>query len=187
MLLSFSVSGFRSFAEEATLGLTRRSFTTNVPREGQTWADCVETVAAIYGPNASGKTTLIQAIGGLAQALHSPEKSTVLLHQPCAAIDEPKRSTAYDVDFVAEGVRYRYRVEVHQWGVSFECLYAYPRGTARVLFERSQEGEGAEISFSKGPSLKGPSVEVWKLTTSKVLYLALALRIALIDSISVKR
>ncbi|WP_175956411.1 ATP/GTP-binding protein [Schaalia sp. Marseille-Q2122] len=176
MLLSFSVSGFRSFAEEATLDLTRRSFKTNVPREGQTWADCVEPIAAIYGPNASGKTTLIQAMDSLARALSSPEQSTTLLYQPCAAIEEPERRTSYDVDFVAEEVRYRYRVEVRQWGVSFEGLYAYPRGTARTLFERTQESEGAEMSFTKGPSLKGPSSEVLKLTTSRVLFLALAFR-----------
>lgn len=176
MLLSFSVSGFRSFAEEATLDLTRRSFKTNIPHEGQTWADCVETIAAIYGPNASGKTTLIQAIDSLARALRAPEKSTTVLYQPCAAIDEPERRTSYDVDFVAEEVRYRYRVEVRRWGVSFEGLYAYPRGTARMLFERTQEGEDAEMSFSKGSSLKGPSSEVLKLTTSRVLFLALALR-----------
>lgn len=176
MLLSFSVSGFRSFAEEVTLDLTRRSFKTNVPREGQTWADCVETIAAIYGPNASGKTTLIQAIDSLARALRAPEKSTTVLYQPCAAIDESERRTSYDVDFVAEEVRYRYRVEVRQWGVSFEGLYAYPRGTARMLFERTQESEDAEMSFTKGPSLKGPSSEVLKLTTSTVLFLALARR-----------
>ena len=76
MLLSFEVRNFRCFADEAFLDLTSPSFMTNIPRNGLEWTDATERVAAVYGPNASGKTTVLEAMWSLSLALRSSGVST---------------------------------------------------------------------------------------------------------------
>ena len=65
MLLSFEFSNFRSFVGDAELHATTRALRTNVPRAGESWREMIETAVAIYGPNASGKTTLLKCLGAV--------------------------------------------------------------------------------------------------------------------------
>lgn len=174
MLLSFSFSGFRSFGDEAILDLTSHSLRTNVPRKDQTWTECTERVAAIYGPNASGKTTLLNAIWALASAIRRPETTTIF--QPCSGRQCADPVSEYRVDFVAHGIRYHYEVEAHSWGIGKEALYSFPHGAKRLLFTRTQAGKGEKLQFSKGSSLSGPTAEVLKITQPRALYLATANR-----------
>ena len=62
MLLDFTVANFRCYAEEVTLDLTRSSLKTLTPRGGASWKEQTWRVAAIFGANASGKSTLLDAL-----------------------------------------------------------------------------------------------------------------------------
>lgn len=173
MLLRFRVSGFRSFFATAELDLVARTLKTVVPREGQTWVDCIERVAAIYGPNASGKTTILDAVIAVARSIVTDGSGAIF--QPTRGINVDDPVTAYSIDFVnREGVRYLYEIEAHAWGVGREALYSFPHGAKRMLFVRRQSARGTSIDFKKGATLTGPTVEVLKLTKAPMLYLAVA-------------
>lgn len=147
---------------------------TNVPRAGQTWNDCTERVAAIYGPNAAGKTTLLEALHAVGQALRSP--GMAIIHQPSRAHTSLDPSTRYEIGFVAQGTRYLYEIETAPWGTRHEALYSYPKGAKRLLFQRSQDQREGQLAFIKGSSLTGPTAEVKRITQSTALYLATAHR-----------
>lgn len=173
VLLSFAVRNFRSFAEAAELTLTSPALRTNVPRGGQTWIDATERVAAIYGPNAAGKSTLLDAILALSTALKTPGSGRIF--QPSVAkSSDGEPATEYDLEFVAAGVRYRYEVSAAPWGIAHEALFAYPKATARTLFTRTQSGAGETLEVRPGDSLTGPTAEVRRITTPKMLFLATA-------------
>ena len=69
VLLDFSISNYKCFAEEAQLSFVRPSLKTQVPRNGQSWADVTYQVAAVYGANASGKSTLLEVLAMLSTKL----------------------------------------------------------------------------------------------------------------------
>ena len=173
MLLSFTASNFRAFAEEIHLDLTRPSLRTNVPREGVSWVDSTVRVAGIFGPNASGKSTVLDAIDVLARSLRTDRW---LLHAPSKASGGDERPTAYRVQFVAEKVRYEYEVTAMPWGIAREVLSSFPRGSRRLLFMRRQEDQGSPVLVERGASLTGPTAEVGRITTPRALFLATAHR-----------
>lgn len=174
VILSFSVANFRSFVEPASLMLTGSTLRTNIPRAGETWIQHTERVAAIYGPNAAGKSTFVEAIVALAQALRNP--GDPIICQPSLVNRSPRPTTDFEVDFVAEGVRYSYTVRVAPWGIAHEELASYPKGTRRTLFVRRQENPDAEMEFERGSSLSGPTAAVRSITTPSMLFMATAYR-----------
>lgn len=171
MLLSFAVRNFRCFVEEAELSLISPALKTNVPRPGHDWADCTERVAAIYGANASGKTTVLEALRALSAAVRSPGSGQPYRPNADAVGDS---SVEFRVEFVTNGVRYLYEAHFKAWGVAFEALSSYPKGTRRLLFERAQENEESPMRFEKGASLSGPTSEVLRITKHSALFLATA-------------
>lgn len=174
MILQFEFSGFRSFCEPSTLDLASDSLRTNVPRAGETWVGSTERVAAVFGANASGKTTLLNAIWALAMSVRRPGSGAIF--QPPSNRAGQDLASEYRVDFVADNVRYRYEVIARSWGIAWEALYAFPFGSERMLFTRAQRGPDAEMAFKKGRTLSGPTAEVLKITRRSALFLATALK-----------
>jgi energy-coupling factor transporter ATP-binding protein EcfA2 len=172
MILNFSVRNFRSFAEESHFSMESPALRTNVPRAGQTWSDCTERVAGVYGANASGKSTFLEALGAVSAALRSPGTGTIFDPHPVSGRDD--RTTEFEIDFVAAGVRHIYEVSASEWGVQWEALYAFPKGTRRMLFEREQSDWNQPMTFTKGASLSGPTASVQQITRAQFLFLGLA-------------
>lgn len=173
MLLTFSVANFRCFAEENSLDLTRDMLKTLNPSRGSSWQDSTWRVAAIYGANAAGKSTLLDAINRLHHAIGGERD---LLHQPYLfdAVNA-LAPTRYTVDFTHADQRFQYSVEAHAWGIAREELWA-AGARWRKLFVRTQGPEDAEPAIDAGPSLRGATSEVRRITTVKDLFLAVALR-----------
>jgi energy-coupling factor transporter ATP-binding protein EcfA2 len=174
MLPNFSVRNFRAFADEVELSMESASLLTTVPPTGHTWVGATEHVAAVYGANASGKTTLIEAIRALSRAIATPGHGAIFQPSSVRAVKDP--ATEFFVDFVAGGVRYEYEVVATEWGIAREALYSYPKRQRRMVFVRTQAGEDEPLEVVKGQSLKGPTAEVRRITTPVMLLLATAQR-----------
>lgn len=174
MLLTFTVSNFRSFAGTATLDLTTPALRTNTPRVGQTWSDVTTRVAAIYGANAAGKSTVLDAMDALAHSLRTPGSGR--FYQPNAGSGSSSQMAEYRVDFVADDTRYAYSVRATTWGIVNEELRSYPKGTSRLLFRRAKDSPESEYDFTPGSTLTGPTTEVLRITKPRMLYLATAHR-----------
>ena len=173
MLLDFTVANYRCYAEEMTLDLTRSSLKTLTPRGGSSWREQTWRVAAIYGANASGKSTLLDALDCLHQAVGDQRG---ILYQPFSLDrDHAAQPSRFTVGFTHENERYSYSVEAHRWGISREELWAAGQRWRKV-FVRSQGPEDVEPTVESGTTLKGATNEVRRITTPKDLFLAIALK-----------
>src|SRR5260370_5391981 len=159
-LLAFRVSNFRSIRDEIELLLTLPSWANadrRVVREGGgNSGQRYGTVAAIYGPNASGKSNVLAAMWSMARAVTEshqrwdPESGAP--HDPFI-LDEQHSTepTFFEVDLLLEGERWQYGFRLNRAGIHSEWLYSYPRNRRRTRFDRG----GLDLRF--GQSLVGPT------------------------------
>ena len=173
MLLDFTVANYCCYAEEATLDLTRSSLKTLTPRAGSPWQEQTWRVAAIFGANASGKSTLLDALNCLHHAVGGHRD---ILYQPFS-LDRGHATlpSRFSVGFTHDNERYSYSVEAHRWGISREELWAAGQRWRKV-FVRTQTPEDDEPTIEAGTTLKGATNEVRRITTPKDLFLAIALK-----------
>ncbi|WP_431972077.1 AAA family ATPase [Nocardia sp. bgisy134] len=129
MLRSFQVTNHRSLADRQELRLTKGSGPVAVP------------VTAVHGGTAAGKTSLIDALGHMRDAvLHS-----VTGWDPYAGpvraphLGFPDRPTEFVVGFVAEGCPFTYGFQLDNAEVTAEWLHSHPRSRKRIVFERNGE------------------------------------------------
>ena len=173
MLLDFTVANFRCYAEETTLDLTRSSLKTLTPRTDSSWQEQTWRVAAIFGANASGKSTLLDALDCLHHAVGDQRD---ILYQPFSLDrDHAAQPSRFSIGFTHENERYSYSVEAHRWGISREELWAAGQRWRKV-FVRIQGPEDDEPTVESGTTLKGATNEVRRITTPKDLFLAIALK-----------
>jgi AAA15 family ATPase/GTPase len=149
ILLRFRVENHRSLRDEAVLSLVRPSMTTLHPKDGD-WVGATTRVAGIYGANASGKSTVVDALKFFrAMVMNSATSWSLnnkLPQQPFLLDPDTKDSpSGYAVDFVVNGTRYQYGFEIDSNAVRQEWLYDYPSTKHRVLFERV----GHEFKFGR--------------------------------------
>jgi predicted ATPase len=171
MLLRFEASNFRSILEPVELSMIAVDRDRSVAREFDLLAERVLAVAGIYGPNASGKSNVVEALAWLSAAVGRSLRTwdEFIPREPFKFAGGPETSSAFEVEMVVHGVRYAYRVEVDDSAVQYESLYSYPLRKPRVLFER----EGPEIRLRRGlGSLSGTR----ELLTPTTLALSAAMR-----------
>ena len=148
MLLQFSVSNYRCFRELQTLNLAASSQDKDLP--GNCFASVAPTLegkrwvkgAAIYGANASGKTTILNALEALSRMVTESAKATdpdeeISQIEPFAfCTDSLENPTAFSIIFVANAIRYEYRVAATRKRIWHESLRAFPNRLEQVWFCR---------------------------------------------------
>jgi len=156
MILQFSVSNYRCFRKLQTLNLAASSQDKSLPDNcivtdlpglsGKRWIKGV----ALYGANASGKTTVLAALRALAEMVKNsakmtdPKESIPQVEPFALAPGEPETPTAFAVAFVAEGIRYEYRVAATRERIWHESLRAFPKTKEQLWFSRDCQWENAE-------------------------------------------
>lgn len=187
MLLRFSVSNFRALRELETLNLTAKGADKGLPEnvlpdeilglKDQRWLKG----AAIYGANASGKSTVIEAIETLATWV----KESARTIDPEEAIDaiEPfaldpsaaEEPTAFGIVFVSEEVRFEYRVAATRDLIYHESLRAWPHGKEQIWFERDWNEDSKSHDFSpENPTGLSRHRDIEQRALRNVLYLSKA-------------
>ena len=108
----------------------------------------VLTVAGIYGPNASGKSNVLDAMAWLSMAVATSLRGweDYIPRDAHRFGKGPASPSEFDLDLEVDGVRYAYRLEVDDSAVLFESLDSYPEGRRRNLFTRHR----SEIDFRRG-------------------------------------
>lgn len=143
MLIDFRFENFRSYRRESRLQLARN---------GE-----VNRIAAIYGPNASGKTNVINALAmmrGMVLGSSSLNSTDKLGFQPFVlAVKEKKPEGLFEVTFsFGEGV-WRYGFSFDAAAITAEWLFGY-RDLAGCF-----AGEGRQIYVRDGLACDGESQE----------------------------
>ncbi len=105
------------------------------------------TRAAIYGPNASGKSNVLSALSWLSDAVRESLRSWDLLIpvEPFAFAVEPPASE-FVFEAVIDGVRFEYLLEVDAERIHYEALFHYPEKKRRRVFERA----GDDLKLQRG-------------------------------------
>ncbi|MEZ5234471.1 MAG: ATP-binding protein [Acidimicrobiales bacterium] len=141
------------------------------------WGDlAVVPAAAIYGPNASGKSNVLSALAFMRDAVLSSYR----LWDPDGGVPtEPfalgtaadSSESTYEVDIAFDGVRYQYGFCVNRAAVTQEWLYAYPGKRRQLWFERDAT---ATEPFAFGRMLAGEKHSIAQLTRPNSLFLSAA-------------
>lgn len=183
MLVEFTVTNFRSIRETQAFSLVKgkgdeleveNTFSPGAPGTPELLRS-----AAIYGPNAAGKSNLIKALDAMARAV--VESAAKL--QPGDAFpvtpfrldaESESHPTEFEVSFVASGVRYQYGFSATRERVLEEWLLAYPKGRPQRWFERAWDADAQKYEWEMGSELKGQK-QMWQdATRANALFLSTA-------------
>lgn len=164
MLLNFSFRNYRSFRDAQQFSFE--------PISGKNSADPI-TVAAVYGPNASGKSNFLDAFGFVSWLVrnsysHGDAQSLLPVEQFLLDDISEQKDTEFFIEFISDGVRYEYSFGINRSEVVYEELVAYYSRQPSLLFSR----ENGSIKF--GVSFAGPKQQLWKITRSNALFLSVA-------------
>lgn len=185
MLISFTASNFRSIGEPLTLSM--------VAERGSELVDSnvldampglrLVSTAALYGPNASGKSNFFRALFVLqwlvqwSAALQQGQALPVAPFRLATAYAH--RPSEFEVHFISDGVRYQYGVAATTSRIVSEWLLAYPHGAPQRWFERTQSDSG-ETTWKLGRSFEGSAAQrkLWKESTrDNALFLSTAIQL----------
>ncbi|WP_319039810.1 AAA family ATPase [Kribbella solani] len=102
-------------------------------------------VAAMYGANASGKSTVLDALGFVQHAVRDSYQRwspTGPIPRKPFLLDEAARteSSWYVLEVLIDGARWTYGFELDDKQIIEEWLYTYPQQRRRVIFERDADG-----------------------------------------------
>lgn len=129
---------------------------------------------AIYGANASGKSNVLSAISFMTSAVNLSHR----VWDPDAGVPRDtfalgssgRDSSLFEVQFLAEGVRYQYGFVADDDGFEEEWLFAWPKGKKQVWFERDGE------DFKFGENFHGENKLVQRTTRANALFLSTAIQ-----------
>jgi len=171
VLIRFEVANFRSVLEPVELSMVAVDRDRPEARPVPNLNESLLPVAAVYGPNASGKSNVLAALNWLitavAESLRFWEETIPV--EPFAFAGGPSRPSEFTVESVVSGVRFGYVVELDRERVHYEGLFHYPEKKRKRIFEL----EGGKLTLQRGlGSLSGTR----ELLTPRTLALSVARR-----------
>jgi predicted ATPase len=181
MLIEFKLKNYRCFREENAISMIagpgKELMENTTSHKGLGKMRLVRS-AVVYGPNASGKSNLVEGIkfvGDFVRRSHErgPETSIPVqsFRLSSACIEQPSE---FEITFLHKDVRYQYGFLVDSTRVREEWLISYPKGPARTLFQRTAKDDSGESDWYFGPFLKGEKNKLASLTRPDVLFLSVA-------------
>jgi len=161
MIKNFGFRNFKSFYEQQYVDFTRTILNQNddscISPASDIPTELLKTVA-IYGANAAGKTSFVQALQYMQRAIQDASFSTAKrlfsgLRQHKAA--DAGVTSEFDIEFFVGDTLYNYGFEMSTVRFVSEWLYQYPKGkgSGRTLIERFWS-QDEEKYFYKSPALK---------------------------------
>lgn len=186
MLIEFSVANYRSLRERQTFSLARakgeelgetNTFTVQAANEFQLLRS-----AAIYGPNAGGKSNFLRSLLAMkkivvesAANLRRGDKLPAVPFRLSKATQHAP--SEFEVMFIVDGVRYQYGFSATEHRIHEEWLLAYPKGRAQRWFDREWDEKSKQYIWELGSSLAGEK-QLWqKSTRDNALFLSTAVQL----------
>jgi AAA15 family ATPase/GTPase len=160
MLIEFSVQNFGSIKNKQTLSF-------EATKDGHL-ADyyIVSTkiknlkllkLGLIYGANASGKTTVLQALDFLRDIVLNPKKEKDIPFQFEPFLFDkktPNRNTIFNISFIQNNIRYNYEVELNKKSIVEEKLDFYSPNKANVFTRTTDAEKQYTDNIVFGPKIK---------------------------------
>lgn len=182
MLLEFRVRNYRSIRDEQVLTLIasgdKELAETHLAPTGLKAASHALRSAVVYGPNASGKSSLLRALDYLRAVV--AESATVI--QPGQTYNvqpfkldpaSTQQPTEFEITFLLAGVRHQYAFSMTTQRIVSESLLVYRSSKPTQLFNR-QYVDGDVYDYEFSTYLSGPR-KVWQESTRpNSLFLSMA-------------
>lgn len=182
MLLEFRVRNYRSIRDEQVLNLIasgdKELAETHLAPTGLKAAPHALRSAVVYGPNASGKSSLLRALDYLRAVV--AESATVI--QPGQTYNvqpfkldsaSAQQPTEFEITFLLAGVRHQYAFSMTAQRIVSESLLVYRSSKPTQLFNR-QHVDGDVYDYEFSTYLSGPR-KVWQESTRpNSLFLSMA-------------
>ncbi|MCW8966254.1 MAG: ATP-binding protein [Candidatus Pacearchaeota archaeon] len=186
MLVEFNVTNFKSIRSKQTFSMTKAKGdeleeSNSFQSEGATPLNLLRS-AAIYGPNASGKSNFIEAMSAMKRIVEDSatelRRGDKLPVDPFRLDPEMRESaTEFEVVFISKGTRYQYGFAATQERIVEEWMIAFPKGRAQNWFSRFWIGKENEYDWEMGSSLSGKK-QLWReATRSNALFLSTAVQL----------
>jgi len=189
MLIQFTVENYRSILGRQTLNMAASNYFKEQEQLNTFEVGVIEQVprllrsSVIYGPNASGKSTLVNALDFMRDRVINSAKES----QANEAIEvAPFKLTAssraedseFEVAFIEEGLRYQYGFRCNRQRFTEEWLFAYPEGRSQKWFQRVFNLETGKDDYRFSTSFQGGRRRHdWKADTRpNALFLSKALQ-----------
>ena len=186
MLIEFSVANFRSLRETQTFSLAKAKGDELLESNtfGTTAFNSFELLrsAAIYGPNASGKSNFLLALRTMRKVVlesatglqrGDPLPVTPFRLDPVTA----GQPSDFEVSFIVDQVRYQYGFSASAERIHEEWLLAYPKGRPQRWFGRAWDAQRGGYDWEIGNNLSGEK-QLWqKSTRDNALFLSTAVQL----------
>lgn len=191
MLIEFSVTNYRSILERQTLNMAAstyfkelESLNTFIPDQDDGVPRLLRSTV-LYGPNASGKSTLIQALQFVqGQVLNSQKESQAgdaIDVMPFKLMAESRAADSeFEITFVEQGVRYEYGFCCNRERFTEEWVIAYPLGRAQKWFHRVFDAGAGKDAYKFSTSFLGGKKRhnLWKeQTRANALFFSTAIQL----------
>ncbi len=181
MIIEFSIANFGSIREKQTLSFEATK--DNALEQYYIFEPIPKLrllkLAMIFGPNASGKSTVLTALEFLRNLVKKPAQNnsdSISFVPFLLDSNSGTKPSSLELSFIQENIRYRYHVEFNQNCILSESLYHSPNGREGVFFTRKTnvENQTVEIKYGKiegegGDSKNRLKLELGTLWNSTVL------------------
>jgi len=182
MLIEFAVANYRSIRAKQTLSMVAgaaRELPHNTVESGSAELGRINRSAAIYGPNAAGKTNLLRAVQFMQRTVVS--SATVIdgvMYDPFKFSHSTREAPSqFEVTFLQNGTRYEYGFAASRARVNHEWLIEYPHGRGRKTFERIYDERTEKYDWTFSTHFKGNRV-LWRDSTRpNALFLSTAMQL----------
>ncbi|MBU1052484.1 MAG: AAA family ATPase [Proteobacteria bacterium] len=186
MLIEISVTNFKSIQTKQTLSLM--ASTASELRNQNTFPIFEQDTprllrsAAIYGPNASGKTNFIEAIEFIKDFVvesskEGQEGKPVDVKPFLFDYHNRNKPSEFEILFMQDGIRYQYGFAVNRTHVTHEWLIAYPEGRPQRWFEREFNIDEKSYSWYFGSKFKGHKIVLQEATRTNALFLSTSVQL----------
>lgn len=173
MLLEFRIRNFRSIRDEIVISFVaskdKKLAETHLASTGIKSLAHVVRSAVVYGPNASGKSTLLQALafmrGVVAESATTMQLGQTFNVQPFRLDAEwATQPTEFEVSFIFNGVRHQYGFSLTPERIVDEWLLVYRAAKPQQWFSRSFDEETKTSTYEFSTHLTGPR-KLWQEST----------------------
>lgn len=186
MLIEFSAANFRSLGKRQAFSLTKAKgdelIKTNTFKTVAFNEFDLLRSAAIYGPNAGGKSNFLIALQAMKkivlESATSLQRGDKLPVTPFRLSQVTRNAPSeFEVTFIVNQVRYQYGFSAAADRIHEEWLLAYPRGRPQRWFGRIWNEQTQNYDWELGSNLAGEK-ELWrKSTRDNALFLSTAVQL----------
>jgi AAA15 family ATPase/GTPase len=185
MIVSFTLSNFRSFAGEETFSLVASNRISAGHSDHLLPIPCsnerVLRAAVLYGANGAGKSNLFKALKYVQSvALRARKRNAGTQREPFKLGEMAKQPSSFSLQFIAEGALYEFGFKVDDHRILQEWLLQLEGGRHRTVYERITDENGnvtieAAVTKASNPKLSalatvgGPQNQSFMATVNATL------------------